>query len=103
MFFVILFNKALFNKKHMKKILYGKAVYDKKEINAVVNVLKNQSLSLIDGKNVKKLEKATLTILASKAAKVRVKTAKKQIFSRLRRAILNFEFYACLQGACSNA
>jgi CDP-6-deoxy-D-xylo-4-hexulose-3-dehydrase len=41
----------------MKKIYYGKAVYDKKEINAVLNVLKHESLSLIDGKKVKKLEK----------------------------------------------
>ena len=37
----------------MKKIYYGKAVYDNKEINAVLNVLKNDSLSLVDGKNVK--------------------------------------------------
>ena len=37
----------------MKKIYYGKAVYDKKEINAVINVLKNESLSLVDGKNEK--------------------------------------------------
>ena len=41
----------------MKKIYYGRAVYDKKEINAVLNVLKNDSLSLIDGKKVKTLEK----------------------------------------------
>jgi CDP-6-deoxy-D-xylo-4-hexulose-3-dehydrase len=41
----------------MKKIYYGKAVYDNKEINAVIKVLKNNSLSLVDGKNVKKLEK----------------------------------------------
>ncbi len=41
----------------MKKIYYGKAVYDNKEINAVLDVLKNDSLSLIDGKKVKKLEK----------------------------------------------
>ena len=41
----------------MKKVYYGKAVYNKKEIQAVVNVLKNNSLSLVDGKNVKKLEK----------------------------------------------
>ena len=40
----------------MKKIYYGKAVYDKKEINAVIDVLKNKSLALIDGENVKKLE-----------------------------------------------
>ena len=41
----------------MKKIYYGKAVYDNKEINAVMNVLKNDSLTLIDGKKVKQLEK----------------------------------------------
>ena len=41
----------------MKKIYYGRAVYDEKEINAVLKVLKNNSLQLIDGNNVKKLEK----------------------------------------------
>ena len=41
----------------MKKIYYGRAVYDIKEINAVLSVLKNNSLSLIDGKKVKELEK----------------------------------------------
>ena len=41
----------------MNKIYYGRAVYDNKEINAVINVLKNDSLSLIDGKKVKQLEK----------------------------------------------
>ena len=40
-----------------KKIYYGKAVYDSKEINAVLRVLKNNSLNLIDGPHVKKLEK----------------------------------------------
>lgn len=39
----------------MKKIYYDRAVYDKKEINAVLNVLKNSSLSLIDGIKVKLL------------------------------------------------
>lgn len=38
------------------KIYYGKAVYGKEEINAAVNVLKKNSLTLIDGPNVKKLE-----------------------------------------------
>ena len=38
----------------MKKIFYGKAVYNKKEITAATNVLKNQNLTLIDGKNVNK-------------------------------------------------
>ena len=41
----------------MKKIYYGKAVYGKNEISAVIKVLKNNSLTLIDGPNVKKLEK----------------------------------------------
>ena len=50
----------------MKKIYYGKAVYDKKEINAVLNVLKNDSLSLIDGKKVKKLEKKVSNIFGKK-------------------------------------
>ena len=39
----------------MKKVYYGKAVYDNKEINAVIKVLKNDSLSLVDGNNVKLL------------------------------------------------
>ena len=46
----------------MKKIYYGRAVYNKKEINAVLSVLKNKSLSLIDGDNVKKLEKTVSKI-----------------------------------------
>ena len=50
----------------MKKIYYGKAVYDKKEINAVINVLKNESLSLVDGKNVKKLERIVSKIFGKK-------------------------------------
>ena len=50
----------------MKKIYYGKAVYDHREINAVNNVLKNNSLSLIDGKNVKKLEKKISKIFGKK-------------------------------------
>ena len=41
----------------MKKIYYGQETYDSKEIKACLNVLKNQSLSLMTGKNVKKLEK----------------------------------------------
>ena len=40
-----------------EKIYYGKAVYNHKEINAVINVLKNSSLTLIDGPKVKELEK----------------------------------------------
>lgn len=38
------------------RIFYGKAVYGKEEIKASLNVLKQKSLSLIDGASVKKLE-----------------------------------------------
>ena len=51
-----------------KKIYYGKAVYDNKEINAVLKVLKNNSLSLIDGSNVKKLEKEISKLFGKKYA-----------------------------------
>ena len=50
----------------MKKIYYGRAVYDNKEINAVLNVLKKDSLSLTDGKNVKKLEKKVSKLFGKK-------------------------------------
>jgi len=50
----------------MKKIYYGKAIYDNKEINAVLSVLKNDSLSLIDGKKVKVLEKKISNIFGKK-------------------------------------
>ena len=50
----------------MKKIYYGKAVYDNKEINAVIKVLKNHSLNLIDGPHVKKLEKIVAKIFGKK-------------------------------------
>ena len=50
----------------MKKIYYGKAVYDNKEIRAVTNVLKNYSLSLIDGPHVKKLEKKVAHMFGKK-------------------------------------
>ena len=50
----------------MKKIYYGKAVYDQKEIKAVLNVLKNHSLSLIDGPHVKKLERTVANIFGKK-------------------------------------
>ena len=50
----------------MKKIYYGKAVYDNREINAVLKVLKNDSLSLIDGKKVKALEKKVSSIFGKK-------------------------------------
>tara|TARA_B100000886_G_scaffold336696_1_gene295967 strand:- start:2712 stop:3917 length:1206 start_codon:yes stop_codon:yes gene_type:complete len=51
-----------------KKIYYGKAVYDNKEINAVLKVLRNNSLSLIDGPNVKKLEKEISILFGKKYA-----------------------------------
>ena len=50
----------------MKKIYYGRAVYNHKEINAVIKVLKNSSLSLIDGKKVKLLEKTVSKIFGKK-------------------------------------
>ena len=50
----------------MKKIYYGRAVYDNKEINAVLKVLKKDSLSLTDGKNVKKLEKRVSKLFGKK-------------------------------------
>ena len=50
----------------MKKIYYGKATYDKKEINAVLNVLNNHALSLVDGKHVKKLEKKISSLFGKK-------------------------------------
>ena len=50
----------------MKKVYYGKAVYNSKEINAVIKVLKNDSLSLVDGKNVKKLEKNVSRLFGKK-------------------------------------
>ncbi len=50
----------------MKKIYYGKAVYDNKEIKAVINVLRNSNLSLIDGPKVKKIEKTVSKIFGKK-------------------------------------
>jgi CDP-4-dehydro-6-deoxyglucose reductase, E1 len=50
----------------MKKIYYGKAVYDNREINAVLRVLKNDNLTLIDGKKVKELEKKVSQIFGKK-------------------------------------
>ena len=50
----------------MKKIFYGRAVYDREEINAVNRVLKKESLTLIDGKNVKKLERVVARIFGKK-------------------------------------
>ena len=48
------------------KIYYGKAVYGKEEINAAIKVLKNKSLTLIDGPSVKKLEKTVANIFGKK-------------------------------------
>ena len=50
----------------MKKIYYGRAVYDHKEIKAVMDVLQNDSLSLTDGKKVKKLENKVSKIFGKK-------------------------------------
>ena len=50
----------------MEKIYYGRAVYNHKEVNAVIKVLKNSSLSLIDGKKVKLLEKTVSKIFRKK-------------------------------------
>ena len=54
----------------MKKIYYGQAIYDHKEINAVINVLKNSSLSLTDGNKVKELEKIVAKIFGKKSWKL---------------------------------
>ncbi len=48
------------------KIYYGKAVYDHKEIVAVNKTLKKNSLNLIDGPAVKKLEKKISKIFGKK-------------------------------------
>ena len=48
------------------KIYYGKAIYDKKEINASISVLKNKSLTLIDGPLVKKLEQKISKLFGKK-------------------------------------
>ena len=50
----------------MKKIYYGRAVYNNKEINAVIDVLRNNSLALTDGKRVKDLEKKVSKIFGKK-------------------------------------
>ena len=50
----------------MRKVYYGRAVYNKHEISAVIKVLKNESLTLIDGKYVKKLEKVFAKIFGKK-------------------------------------
>lgn len=48
------------------KIYYGQAIYDNKEISAVVRVLKRNSLNLIDGPSVKKLEKEIAKLFGKK-------------------------------------
>tara|TARA_B100001093_G_scaffold508933_1_gene572049 strand:+ start:1022 stop:2224 length:1203 start_codon:yes stop_codon:yes gene_type:complete len=48
------------------KIYYGKAIYDSKEINASISVLKNKSLTLIDGPLVKKLEQKISRLFGKK-------------------------------------
>lgn len=50
----------------MEKIYYGKAVYNSKEINAVIEVLKKNSLNLIDGPSVKLLEKKVARIFGKR-------------------------------------
>ena len=50
------------------KIYYGQAIYGKKEIEAVIKVLKNNSLKLIDGKYVKLLEKKIAKLFGKKYA-----------------------------------
>ena len=48
------------------KIFYGKAVYDHREINAAIKVLKNKSLTLVDGPSVKKLERKIAKLFGKK-------------------------------------
>ena len=48
------------------KIYYGKAIYNNKEINAVLKVLKNNSLTLIDGPKVKMLERQICKLFGKK-------------------------------------
>ena len=48
------------------RIYYGKAVYDHKEIKAASKVLKNKSLTLIDGPSVKELEKKIANLFGKK-------------------------------------
>jgi len=50
------------------KIYYGKAVYNNQEINAVIKVLRNNNLNLIDGPHVKKLEKNICKLFGKKYA-----------------------------------
>ena len=48
------------------KIYYGLAIYDNKEISATVRVLKRNSLNLIDGPSVKKLEEKIAKLFGKK-------------------------------------
>ena len=48
------------------KIYYGQAIYDNKEIAATVRVLKRNSLNLIDGPSVKKLEEKIAKLFGKK-------------------------------------
>tara|TARA_B100000900_G_scaffold310662_1_gene269396 strand:+ start:1673 stop:2866 length:1194 start_codon:yes stop_codon:yes gene_type:complete len=50
----------------MRKIYYGKAIYGNREIKSVLRVLKKNSLSLIDGPHVKKLEKQISKVFGKK-------------------------------------
>ena len=61
-------NMKLFNlmKNKMKKVYYGKAVYGNNEIKAVLDVLKNKALSLMDGNKVKLLEAKVAKIFGKK-------------------------------------
>ena len=54
------------NNKRKTKIYYGKAIYGKAEIRSALNVLNNKSLSLMDGKSVKELEKKVSNIFGKK-------------------------------------
>ena len=48
------------------RVYYGKAVYDSQEIRAATKVLKDKSLTLIDGPSVKELEKKISTLFGKK-------------------------------------
>ena len=48
------------------RVYYGKAVYGKAEIAAAIDVLKNKSISLIDGPSVKDLEKKISRVFGKK-------------------------------------
>ena len=48
------------------RVYYGKAVYGKEEIAATIDVLKNKSISLIDGPSVKELEKKIAKVFGKK-------------------------------------